>query len=448
MTIQRSLIFAAIATMNSVAFAQLDLRTRRGSETFNHSAPQGSSETCIVLKHLEDAKYTKKDSETEKDLCALNRGANTAVCPKLNSTNPGLDFFSVPEGWTANQVVAKNCKVEVNGKSLAKKIAKYKLSTSCSYVPSILSYYHISRYLGNILNIPQSVLRTFDRQDHRTYATSALKTLNNTGKSNELIYQTWSGLKSALDAGSASKSFSKLMTIDATHSYGALSRSPKDETSYGEFFNGGKDRAAAFRDKNAIYKLLKNPQTRIGRQWTKKNVQTFQQLVDGSNMIILDTLLSQQDRFGNIHALEKILVATGNGPDFEIKVAKKMEEVPAEMKPYAIPVREMLLKDNDCGVSKENRARKAGLIESLALISPYVYQQLLQLQSNAGDLKEYFKTELLYTAADWKVVTDNLNYIVDVLKARCKKGELVQILDMKLHFSGASLPKYSCELVK
>jgi hypothetical protein len=440
-------IFVSLGLVSNSAFAQLDLRVKRGEDTQNFSIPNRETESCIIASRLDDAKYTKKDAETEKALCELNRVSNAAVCPKLNSTNPGLDFFSVPEGMTPAQVVAQNCEVKVNGKSAAKKLAKYKLSTSCSYTPSILSYYHLSRYLGNVLNIPQAVIRTFDLQDHRAYGDSALKTLKAEKKSADLIYQTWSGLKSALDAGRSSKRFAQLMTIDADQSYGALVRNAKDETFYTEFFNKGSDRTAAFRDNNAIYKLLKNPQTRVDRAWNQKNVQLFQQLVDGSNMIIMDTLLSQQDRFGNIHALEKFLVATGSGPDFQIKVAKNLEEVPPELKANAVAIREMILKDNDCGVTKENRARKGQLLEGLAHISPVVYQQLLKLQNESADLKAHFKTEFLYTESDWQAVQNNLNHIVKTIKSRCKSGQLVQSLDLAMHFSGATLPKFSCELV-
>src|SRR6185312_10481683 len=100
------------------------------------------------------------DAEREAQLCSYEISQNVAVCGKTNSTNPGLIFYELAQGQQARDVERANCKD-------AKALAKYKLSTSCSYAPSLLAYYHVSRYLGNILQVPPSVVRTVDLTTHK-----------------------------------------------------------------------------------------------------------------------------------------------------------------------------------------------------------------------------------------------------------------------------------------
>jgi hypothetical protein len=91
--------------------------------------------------------------------------------------------------------------------------------------------------------------------------------------------------------------------------YGALSENPTHESFYTEFFNGGANniaRALNFRDKNPLVGLLArnaNISTLVGRSFTAQNVQKMVQLKDAADLIVIDTLMNQQDRFGNIHYL-------------------------------------------------------------------------------------------------------------------------------------------------
>jgi hypothetical protein len=70
-------------------------------------------------------RYFDIDIEIETQLCNIDEHKNSAVCPKLNSTNPGLDLYSLPQGGTPQQVEAARCKI-----AGAHKIAKYRLSST------------------------------------------------------------------------------------------------------------------------------------------------------------------------------------------------------------------------------------------------------------------------------------------------------------------------------
>ena len=167
------------------AHAGLSVDPARGEQTLQIPVPGRNAEICVVPKHLAAGRYFDKDSEIELRLCNIDEHKNSAVCPKLNSTNPGLDLYSLPEGGTPQQVEAARCNT-----AGAHKIAKYKLSSSCSYTPSILGYYHLSRMLGGIADVPPAVLRTFDLQNHIALGRAALAA----SASNSLIHQTWASL--------------------------------------------------------------------------------------------------------------------------------------------------------------------------------------------------------------------------------------------------------------
>ena len=118
-----------------------------------------------------------------------------------------------------------------------------------------------------------------------------------------------------LTEGSKASRRDLLLTDDFLQSYGALSVNPTNEQFYKEFFNGGANnvaRARNFRDTNPIVALLaRNTDvvSLVSRDFTAGNVQKMVQLRDAANLIVIDTLMSQQDRFGNIHYVENLLLS-------------------------------------------------------------------------------------------------------------------------------------------
>lgn len=412
------------------------------------AVPGRNAEVCVVPKHLVDAGYSDEDAKTEAQLCDIDVNLNSAVCPKLNSTNPGLDMYSLPQGSTLQQVQASRCKI-----SGLKKIAKYKLSTSCSYTPSILGYYHLSRALGGIANVPPSVLRTFDLKNHIALGRAALAET----APNALIHQTWAALMAQLTAGSAASRRDLLLTDDFSQSYGALSVNPTGESFYTEFFNGGANnvaRAINFRDKNPIVAMLaRNVDigTLVGQSFTVENVQKMVQLRDAANLIVIDTLMNQQDRFGNIHYVETYYYRDPNdlNPDGSARLKSSRKLTPdAVSKVGAVQVKEMMLKDNDCGVAKQNIARQAGLIDRIAHIDPDVYQRVLRLDATADSpqVRDFFLQEVVFTSTDYASFRSNLKDVATKLHQGCTQGRVRPDLDLQSHFSGRPLKPRSCDL--
>lgn len=454
--------FAVAAFLSAVpAFATLTPSTPRGERTVLIPVAGSASELCVIPTHLSQAKYSAKDLDQELGLCSLVSGANAATCPKVSSTNPGVEFFRVPDGMTAAAMEAKECKIpdpKKPSEDLAKKVAKYKQSVSCSYTPSILGYYHLSRLLGGAGNVPPSVLRTFDINHHKEIAAKGLAITSKRYGTAALIYQTWSGLMSVVKAGAASKKKDAMFTDSIGQTYGALQLNPTGEAKYSEFFSAAKGketRAAAYRDRNAIFQNVKSPKAIsqiIGREFTASNVQLFQQMKDSADMVLLDTLMSQQDRFGNVHSVEKFAyLGTDDKGVLEVKTDSKLTpEIKAK---GAVAIKIMMLKDNDCGVAKTNIARAERLLEKVAHMDPKTYKRLLELDRSAdgAEIVTAFKTGMMFTTADWIGASSDpgvrplIAESVKLLKSRCQSGQLKLDLDIDAYFTGRQAQQ-NCEL--
>ena len=240
-----------VCALAAPAFAALNPVANRGVATQKYSVPNGDrQEICVVPRHLPDFPYGAEDEAHEKALCDLDFYDNkAAVCPKLNSTNPGLDIHTIPQGFTLHQVTEDRCMVKdpksdpKKPEDLAKKIAKYKLSTSCSYTPSLLSYYHVSRFLGGILNVPVAVIRTVDLKNHIALGEIALRE----APRGQIIAQTWRDLMYQLTLGARAPKRDLLLTDTFDQSYGALTSVPKGDQFTTSFITAARPTKSEFR---------------------------------------------------------------------------------------------------------------------------------------------------------------------------------------------------------
>ncbi|RYZ76107.1 MAG: hypothetical protein EOP05_05995 [Proteobacteria bacterium] len=436
------------------AFATLTPSLPRGERTAQLPTLNGKTEICVIPTHLPQGLYSADDRALENDLCSMQPGQNVATCPKVYSTNPGVDFYSIPAGMTAQSVEQNNnCEA-------GKKIAKYKLSVSCSYTPSIIGYYHLSRLLGGAGRVPVAVLRTLDIDRHKDIANRALNIAAKTEGKDAIIYQTWSTVYSFLNKGKAFDKFKDMVFTDAIdQTYGASIRQVKervlgDKDFYGELFTKaakGESRAAAFRDRNPVMAKVKSASpasSLVSTSFSASNVQALLQMKDVSDMILMDHIMSQQDRFGNLdYGLRFAYLENG-----EMKFATQLSPQEVSSK-RAVEVKAMLMRDNDCGVTKTNVARDEGLLSRVAHMDPVTYKNLLMLNRTAdsAEVTTAFKQGMMMTNIDWNGykgrpgVRTLLNEAATTLQARCRSGQLKLDLDLGTHFSGRQAQQ-NCEI--
>src|SRR5262249_7319148 len=91
----RLLIVTLPLTFPALSHATLSTSVQRGEKTIQVAVPGRNAERCVIPKHIAGGQYADHDLKDESELCAIDENSNAAVCPKTNSTNPGLDLYSL-----------------------------------------------------------------------------------------------------------------------------------------------------------------------------------------------------------------------------------------------------------------------------------------------------------------------------------------------------------------
>jgi hypothetical protein len=444
------LIFAS----SSTAFA-LDLTQLQGSSRQQFTSPNGLREYCVTPRHWPGGGYYRSnDKEKENTLCGYDFYSNVGICPKYNSTNPGVLLLKPNNKYSKSSIDSSSCNVKAMDLSTE---AKFKQSISCSNTSAILAYYQLSRQLGYVGRVPVAVIRTMDRNVHSQLTQKANIALRS---SRDLIAQTWDLFRKA-----HRNPEDYPLIFDSTRSqvYGALSDNPKNEEKYTEVSGTGSyaNRYQSFLLQGPFQRVASSRSVRelVGSSDFIKIAQTVTQMKDVGDMVLIDTLLNQQDRIGNIHYKFFWYSVNPQTPG-QIDRAKSdtkwkngrliipSEESAAMKNRKSVLVKEMLLKDNDCGVNKDNMMRKVSALEKVRHLSYLTYAQFMKFQKSLSDssIRDYFTTELLFTRTDYASLQDNAAKARDILKSRCRAGQLRFDVDLSDYIPGAPLHSTSCEI--
>lgn len=426
------------------AFADYLQSDSRGREQIQYKSPYSSyGETCVLPQQHPLAKYSKKDLENEQELCKINFYGNsesdftTAVCPKMKSTNPGLEVYKLKANQNKKQFESSDC---YSSSPNAKKIAKFKQSITCSYAPSIVGYYHLSRIL-DAGNVPVSVVRTMSQQGHAEYvklgASIARKKMNPAS----VIYKAWvsawpaahSALGSTIKKG-VSIYPEKVFSKDLREVYGALSVNPRGEQRYKDVYGSFRydTRYQTFM-RQAPYQMLSDGRSidRIIGTDFKTSIAKRIQLKDVSDMIILDLIMSQQDRPGNIHYIN----VWAYQEDGKVKTKKvkyddndniELSQKTEMQQKGGVVVKQMVLKDNDCGVAKDNLAKKYNWLGPIKHMSKATYDKFMEFEASLSSsvVKSIITQEWLFTAYDYKKLAERSSWLKSELQRKVNSGEL------------------------
>jgi len=408
-----------------------DLTAPRGQETVSHTAPNGTVELAIRSAFFPGHPeiYSDKDIEIEKELASFDfyngktkDGLDIVLIPKTYSTSPGLNLHAVnlPEGTSRFSYAQSH-----TGKSHSdteKVIAKYKQSipTHFTYSPSILGYYHLSRFLDTGHAEP-AIVRTMDVAAHRPLAD--LGKAKAIGSNNR---QQWTELR-ALDTSHSNPS---LYTRDGTQLYGALQANPTGEQSYPRLSELAG--AAAFAASPEFSRVAgSSPLNLDYKDGTGKlNQAAVQQIVrikDLADLVLMDFIMSQADRFsGNMHS-QKMYVWIENGvlkserkKNNTDHAAEQLKKIPSE----AVLIDRMIMKDNDAGLVSGNSAKSCHLLEKISHVDPKTYNRLLELQNELQkpEVTQWYQNDILFTAATFNTVKANVDQAVNILTSRKDKN--------------------------
>lgn len=439
--------------------ALLDRGVSRGRAVRTFPVQAGRpDEVCVLPKRMPGADYKKDDTKDEEELCSFKlsgaapreEGAaakDVAVCPKLSSTNPGTDVHELLPGKTRAETEAAICKLEDRP---TKHLAKFKQSITCSYTPSILGYYHLSRALGGVGDVRPAVLRTYDLEQHKGVVANALRIL--AGQPNDSYPKiSWLSFQRAEANPAAARAKDALFTTDLLQIYGAMQDNPRGEVKYSEINRRGASPNihSQFVRTPAYARIIdaRPVKDTVGRTLAQA-AQPIVQMRDISEMLLMDFLMSQQDRFGNIHAVDMIYFPKEGGGFDTVKKAKVDDgEIP--MPAGGVVVRKMLLKDNDCGgPSKDNIVRKNGLLAQIRHMNPKTYKHLRWLAQNFAPqtpVPKFMVSEAAFSQADINMLRENLGLAANTLTDACRTGKLRLDLDLKAHLAGTAQEAGACD---
>lgn len=445
------LLLGATFSLASSTSHALSLNDIVGLKRTEYKSPQGVTELCATPRKWAGANYTESDTKKESTLCKYDFYSTVGICPKYSSTNPGLMIIEPDENFSKQAIDSSNCDLKALG---LKTDAKFKQSITCSYTPSILGYYHLSRILGDVGRVPVSVFRSIDIKTHKAQTTKAVNYLRN---SKLAIKDSWATLEKV---HASPQNYPNLVDRSGTQMFGALSDNVRNEEQYIEVSGlGSYDTRYERFIKQRPYRLVSSPpgpQQIVGSSDFTRLAQTALQMKDVSDMVIIDTLMNQQDRIGNIHykfvwyaihpqnlTLErfKSKAKIKNG-----KITIPQEEQTTMANRKAVLLKEMILKDNDCGVNKTNMMRRVSAIEGLKHVSYRTYANLLSFeQALAGaSAKDFFMKELLFTEADYSLLKRNALFARQVLVKKCQSGELKFDIDLEDYIPGTLPVRKAC----
>lgn len=457
-------------TVSTTASAQALFQDGR---TTTFRSPGGVTEICRVPRRIAGplagfSKFKKDDLEAEAMLCGIDFYAGSGICPKLNSTNPGVLINELPDDMDKRSFERNHCG---EGDRQQNVIAKYKQSISCSYTPSGLAYYQLSRLLG-AGRVPVAVVRTMDKREHLRVGERASDLLRGNA---DIIAKTWGQLLNAHEQRPLPRN---LFAADG-QLYGFLAENPSGEDIYTEVSGVGDydSRYSRFVQQPPFRRVSSSAtvETLAGGRDPARTIPMLVQMKDVSDMVLLDTLLTQDDRIGNIHfkfrwyflengkweekKSKAVRPKKGKQPNFRglfeaIVPQKEFDEMKAKS---GILVKEMILKDNDCGVDVNKRTGNMlaiGALAKLRHMSGRTYRNFMTLakfiDQNPDAAKDYFTKDLLFTPADYaggsRSFLVNMNKARATLLANCRSGALKLDLNIDDTLPGAAPQTFRCDI--
>jgi hypothetical protein len=420
------------------------------------TSPNGLEEACVRIAPIPGGDYSKGDVRDEAAYCAIDFYAPAiALCPKTWSTSPGTMIYDISEGPYANDRAAferNACLEREAAKHLAAdKLAKFKMTmnaegTSGTYAQSSLAYYHFSRYFDMAVEVPVAVWRSMDAAVHRSEVSE--RGLAMAGSAERMNHEGWRHLLDAEADPATYLPSDDILTADRRQVYGVLLASPGHR--YGAEINGtrksgwGKGQnldfqeTPAFRALRADAALAEAIETGIreatedrqiakdlGDQGTPRQMVFWMREV--SEIVLLDFIMSQQDRVGNID-FTPYWYWLKDGKAHRRK-ARRHNPGDGGVPKGAVLIRRTNLNDNDAGglVDYANFAKSTRMLEKLKHFDAGIYKQLMALDADLqsrGPVYQWAAESLGLKSEEVAQIVKNTHLATVILRDSCRAGRL------------------------
>jgi hypothetical protein len=340
----------------------------------------------------------------------------------------------------------------------ADELAKFKPTmnshgTSGTFSASSLLYYHISRFLGADVGVPPAVWRSMDRQIHLTEVARPGVALSGNSRASGMNQTGWQILVKADTATDTYTPTSDLFTAGGAALYGVLLQAPGGRynsevngtraSGWGEGQNYDFQATAPFLALRSqkplneavaegLVEALKDPKIKhdMGSDTDPRQIVVW--MADVANIALLDFMLSQQDRVGNIDYVERwYWVADGK---LKSRKAASNGKEKDPLPEGAVRLKRTHLNDNDAGgrVEYSNFAKSTGMLDDIHHFPAKTYRQLIALAVDLkaeGPLSTYLKTSFGLNDRQFAQLVKNTILAADVLKMQCNAGVIRFDLD-------------------
>jgi hypothetical protein len=292
----------------------------------------------------------------------------------------------------------------------------------------------LARLLGVDAEVPPAIIRSISIETHKPIYEKGLSTA---------IARSWQQFPAIYNG--TSRDVPYVVTQDGTHLFGALSKNPTNEKAYGAF--NGPMRGVPYENrypqsvkKGAAFQIVSSSKPLSaqfgGSRDLKVVAQKTQWARDMADMFVLDALLNQQDRPGNIASHQQLAYVDGA----RARLIDPDDATPAQKAAGAL-VDVLMLKDNDGGVSlrgspRPNRTRAEQMLEQVRHMNPDTYKAVLELRDRVNQeqrgterpIQDYFTRDLLFSERDYAggpgSFVDNVNYVASLLERKYRNREL------------------------
>lgn len=405
--------------------------------------------TCRALPPLMGS-LSEADLSAEQAFCEIDvSSASTAICSKTWSTSPAALIYDLRgTEWDGRATVFEQeiCRGGGRARDKAKsELAIFKNSlngreTSGTFAPASLLYYHFSRLLQTRLTVPVAVMVDFPAAPYRQRVVAP--GLEDTGsRRTKMLHAGWQEMDLALADPAAYSHRRELFTADNERLWGIFLL--QQGRRYGAEVNG--TRASGWGDgqnrdfqKTPPFLALRTDlplaaAITAGLEEAGNDPAMAEALSRGlapaqiawwmhevTELVILDYILKQQDRIGNVDYRWRWHWLSSGELETSYSDPGRQD---------AVKLRVTALNDNDAGVRSgyANYASRTGMLENLYHLDVGLYQRLQNLAADlaaAGPVAQAVRNNYRLSRREAEGIVQRGIDVAAQLRARCESGAL------------------------
>ncbi len=409
-----------------------------------------------------------EDAARESAYCAIDLSRDdVAICPKTWSTSPGAVIYDLAGTEWQGRVAAfeqSHCGPGGNARDLAAgELAIFKNTlngreTSGTFSPAASLYYHFSRLLQTRVQVPVAARVAFDLPAYQQRVIQPGVVFSDSPR-RKMLHAGWQEMAMAAEDPAAYSHKRELFSSDLGQLWGVLLMS--EGRRYGPELNG--TRASGWGDgqnldfqKTAPFIALRTdlPLKQAIQQGIVEAradaamasslpvdtspAQVASWMHDITEIVILDYILKQQDRIGNVDYLDRWHWLEAG--QLRHSAAKPTDK-------DAIQLKVSVLNDNDAGVRSgyANYAKRTDMLAGWRHMSPDLYQRVQSLATEFakdGALAEAVRSNYRLSRREAQGIVTRTVELAAALKQSCEAGDLrFDLTDTALIDPAAAVPE-------